>query len=35
VTSYIPGESIETTVRRADEALYVSKNNGRNQVSYR
>lgn len=34
-TTYISGESIETTVHRADEALYVSKNNGRNQVSYR
>lgn len=35
VTSYISGESIEATVHRADEALYVSKNKGRNQVSYR
>jgi len=33
VTEYSPMESIATFVRRADQAMYVSKQNGRNRVS--
>ncbi|MGE0484662.1 MAG: GGDEF domain-containing protein [Gammaproteobacteria bacterium] len=32
VTELLPGEAIEATVARADEALYRAKNNGRNRV---
>lgn len=34
VTEYISGESIETTLRRADDALYDAKKQGRNRVIY-
>jgi len=34
VSEYISGEKIETTLRRADEALYNAKEQGRNQVIY-
>jgi diguanylate cyclase len=33
VTKYQFGESVETFINRADEALYKSKNTGRNKVS--
>lgn len=33
VAEYLPGESIDDIVRRADTALYTAKHNGRNQVS--
>lgn len=33
VTEYCPGEGISTFVRRADRAMYMSKNNGRNRIS--
>ena len=33
ITLYIPGENINQTIQRADEALYKSKENGRNKVS--
>lgn len=34
VTEYCPGESISTFVQRADRAMYVSKKNGRNRISF-
>ncbi|WP_157448882.1 GGDEF domain-containing protein [Deinococcus peraridilitoris] len=34
VTAYRPGESIETTIARADRALYCAKHQGRNRVVY-
>jgi len=33
VTQYIPGERISALVERADKAMYVSKENGRNRIS--
>ena len=33
-TSFSPGDSIDSIFERADQALYASKNNGRNQISY-
>lgn len=33
VAQYVSGESVESLIERADAALYMSKNNGRNQVS--
>lgn len=33
VTEYIPGESTDDLVRRADEAMYQSKHQGRNRVT--
>jgi diguanylate cyclase (GGDEF)-like protein len=33
VTEYSPMESISAFVRRADQAMYVSKQSGRNRVS--
>lgn len=32
VAQYRPGESLETLIQRADRALYLAKQNGRNQV---
>ena len=32
VALHQPGESLESTFKRADEALYQAKNSGRNQV---
>ncbi len=34
VTQYNPGETLKTFVQRADEALYLSKGNGRNKVTF-
>lgn len=33
VTEYSPMEDMTTFIRRADDAMYVSKQNGRNRVS--
>ncbi len=33
VTEYAPMEDMTTFIRRADEAMYISKQNGRNRVS--
>lgn len=33
VAGYRPGEHLDTLIKRADQALYFSKENGRNQVS--
>jgi len=33
VTEYIPGERISALVERADKAMYISKENGRNRIS--
>jgi PleD family two-component response regulator len=33
VTEYEPLEDMTTFIRRADEAMYLSKQNGRNRVS--
>jgi diguanylate cyclase (GGDEF)-like protein len=33
ITEYIPGERISALVERADKAMYVSKENGRNKIS--
>lgn len=33
ITLYIQNEDIETTIQRADKALYLSKENGRNRVT--
>ncbi len=33
VAEHDKGESMENIIRRADEALYAAKNNGRNQVA--
>ena len=33
VAEYVPGESVAETLRRADEALYVAKQSGRNRVA--
>ena len=32
VTEHIPGETVETILNRADEALYIVKNGGKNAV---
>jgi diguanylate cyclase (GGDEF)-like protein len=32
-TQFFPGEKVSSFVRRADKAMYLSKQNGRNQVS--
>jgi PleD family two-component response regulator len=34
VAEYRDGENIETTLRRADDALYDAKEQGRNRVVY-
>lgn len=34
VTLYTPDDTVEALLRRVDDALYQSKNNGRNQVSF-
>lgn len=33
VAEYVPGESVEDIIDRADAALYTAKHNGRNQIS--
>lgn len=33
VTQYIPDENVSAFVQRADQAMYMSKNNGRNRIS--
>ena len=35
ITMYTKNESIISVVNRADEALYISKNSGRNIVNYK
>ncbi|MDG3088157.1 transporter substrate-binding domain-containing protein [Vibrio hannami] len=34
VTTYLPDDSAESLIGRADKALYMSKDNGRNKVTY-
>ena len=35
VTQYAPEEQLSTFIQRADKAMYISKQNGRNQVTTR